>query len=106
MTPPWPLLRGRVYAARLAGFEEDKYFLVVSNNRRNRALPQVLAVRLTTTRKPPLPSIVTLESSEVFVASVVCDDIVENLARRSETRPRRVEPAGDDRCGAGSCGSS
>lgn len=74
---PWPLVRGRVYAARLANLDEDTYFLVVSNNRRNRNLPQVLAVRLTTTPKPPLPSIVPLRPPEVFTGSVVCDDIVE-----------------------------
>jgi mRNA interferase MazF len=73
----WPVLRGRVYAARLSHLDEDKYFLVVSNNRRNRNLPQVLAVRLTTTPKPALPSIVNLDSREVFSGWVVCDDIVE-----------------------------
>lgn len=73
----WPLLRGRVYAARLSHLNEDKYFLVVSNNRRNRQLQQVLAVRLTTSPKPELPSIVRLNPPEVFTGSVVCDDIVE-----------------------------
>jgi mRNA interferase MazF len=77
VSAPWPLLRGRVYAARLSHLDEDKYFLVVSNNRRNRQLPQVLAVRLTTTPKPALPSIVRLGPSEVLAGSVVCDDIVE-----------------------------
>ena len=77
MSPLWPLLRGRVYAARLSHLDEDKYFLVVSNNRRNRNLPQVLAVRLTTTPKPSLPSIVPLGPAEVFSGNVVCDDIVE-----------------------------
>lgn len=74
----WPLVRGRVYAARLTNLDEDKYFLVVSNNRRNQALPQVLAVRLTTTPKPALPSIVPLRPPEVFTGSVVCDDIVRS----------------------------
>jgi mRNA interferase MazF len=73
----WPLSRGRVYAARWGGLDADKYFLVVSNNRRNRQLPQVLAVRLTTSNKPPIPSIVPLGATEVFAGSVVCDDIVE-----------------------------
>lgn len=76
-TPPWPLLRGRVYAALLENIGEDKYFLVVSNNNRNRHLPQALAVRLTTTPKPRLPSIVRLERPEVYTGFVVCDDIVE-----------------------------
>ena len=70
-------MRGRVYAARLSHLREDKYFLVVSNNRRNQHLPQVLAVRLTTTPKPSLPSIVALGPSEVVTGNVVCDDIVE-----------------------------
>ncbi|MDP9182466.1 MAG: type II toxin-antitoxin system PemK/MazF family toxin [Actinomycetota bacterium] len=61
----------------MSHLDDEKYFLVVSNNRRNRNLPQVLAVRLTTTPKPSLPSIVTLGSSEVFSGRVVCDDIVE-----------------------------
>ena len=77
MSSLWPLLRGRVYAARLSNLDEDKYFLVVSNNRRNNQLPQVLAVRLTTTPKPDLPSIVRLGQAEAFTGSVICDDIVE-----------------------------
>ncbi len=77
MTGPSPLVRGRVYAAKLANIDTEKYFLVVSNNRRNRQLPQVLAVRLTTTIKPALPSIVPLGHPEVFVGNVLCDDILE-----------------------------
>jgi mRNA interferase MazF len=50
---------------------------VVSNNRRNNVLPQVLTVRLTTTPKPSLPSIVELGHPEAFVGYAVCDDIVE-----------------------------
>lgn len=77
MTRPWPLLRGRVYAAELSHIAEQKYFLVVSNNQRNANLPQVLAVRLTTSPKPALPSVVELGPSEVFSGRAVCDDIVE-----------------------------
>lgn len=69
------LVRGRVYEAELAHVGTRKYYLVVSNNRRNQSLPQVLAVRLTTTPKPPLPSIVVLDDREVFSGCVVCDDI-------------------------------
>lgn len=71
------LVRGRVYAAVLSHLGEEKYFLVVSNNRRNRQLDQVLAVRLTTTPKPRLRSIVPLGPGEAFDGSVVCDDVVE-----------------------------
>lgn len=55
-----PLERGRVYAAVL-GTLGEKYYLVVSNNQRNRNLDSVVAVRLTTSLKPPLPSIVALD---------------------------------------------
>lgn len=77
MSGPTALVRGRVYAAKLSNLDREKYFLVVSNNRRNAQLPQVLAVRLTTTPKPPLPSVVRLDRPEVFVGWVVCDDIIE-----------------------------
>jgi mRNA interferase MazF len=72
----WPLLRSQVVRAEI-GLDEPKLFVVVSNNRRNRQLPQVLAVRLTTTDKPNIPSIVQLGHPEVFVGAAVCDDIVE-----------------------------
>jgi mRNA interferase MazF len=71
------LLRGRVYGARLEHVHGEKYYLVVSNNRRNEALQDVLAVRLTTSPKPPLPSIVELGSGEPFDGRAVCDDITQ-----------------------------
>ena len=77
MKSPWPVLRGRVYAAKLSSIKTEKYFLIVSNNQRNAHLPQVLAVRLTTSQKPRIPSIVELGKEEVFLGRAVCDDIVE-----------------------------
>lgn len=77
MSSPWPLVRGRVYSAIFSNIDGEKFYLVVSNNRRNQALEQVLAVRLTTTLKPLISSIVEIPSSEVFVGRAVCDDIVE-----------------------------
>lgn len=71
------LIRGRVYATKLEHIKDEKYFLVVSNNHRNRSLQSVLAVRLTTSQKPNLASIVPLGGAEAFVGSVLCDDIVE-----------------------------
>jgi mRNA interferase MazF len=59
------------------GLDEPKLFVVVSNNRRNQRLPQVLTARLTTSAKPAIPSIVELGNGEVFTGRVVCDDIVE-----------------------------
>lgn len=71
---PTPYLRGQVYRANL-GTAEPKYYAVVSNNRRNRQLDDVLVVRLTTSDKPALPSIVELGHPEVFVGRACCDDI-------------------------------
>jgi mRNA interferase MazF len=70
------LLRGRVYGAVLGDLPE-KYYLVVSNNRRNAALDSVLAVRLTTSPKPNYSSIVTLTRADPLTGRVLCDDIVE-----------------------------
>lgn len=66
--------RGRVYRADL-GYG-PKPFLIVSNNRRNNALDSALAVRLTTSQKPELSSIVPLGSADPLVGRVLCDDIV------------------------------
>jgi len=72
------LVRGRIYRARIAGLRHDKYFLVVSNNQRNRNLDSVLAVRFTTTPKPDLPSIIEVPKSETLPGGrIVCDDIYE-----------------------------
>jgi mRNA interferase MazF len=70
------LLRGRVYRVHPVRTDEDEFFLVVSNNRRNRAFEQVLAARLTTT--PPRherPAVVPLGRDEVMTGWVSCDDI-------------------------------
>ena len=51
-------------------------FVVVSNNARNRALPSVLAVRLTTRPKPVLSSIVGSHRMRCCL-DVPCDDVYE-----------------------------
>ncbi len=69
------IVRGRIYGAVI---EErgEKYYLAVSNNRRNARLSTFLAVRLTTTRKPPLPSIVHLTDADApWTGAISCDDI-------------------------------
>lgn len=72
------LLRGRIYRARLDHIGQEKFFLVVSNNVRNRHLDSVLAVRFTTSAKPALPSIVEIPPTEALAGGrVVCDDIYE-----------------------------
>jgi mRNA interferase MazF len=69
-------LRGRIYRAGLSHIGEDKYFLVVSNNRRNRAFEQVLAVRLTTTKpRDGRPAMVEIGPDEVMTGWASCDDI-------------------------------
>lgn len=72
------LVRGRVYRADIG--HGLKPFLVVSNNKRNRNFQNALAVRLTTTVKPEMPSIVVLTYPDPFVGRVLCDDIVEIYA--------------------------
>lgn len=70
------MLRGRIYRAHLSHIGDDKFFVVVSNNRRNRAFQNVLAARLTTT--PPRdarPAMVPLGAAEVMAGWVSCDDI-------------------------------
>jgi len=71
------LVRGRIYAAVLSERLGEKPYLVVSNNRRNRALDTVLAVRVTTSQKPNLVSIVPTTPEDPVSGRVLCDDIVE-----------------------------
>jgi mRNA interferase MazF len=77
----WPaavtgMLRGRIYRAHLTHIGADKFFLVVSNNQRNRAFRQVLAARLTTTTpREPRAAMVSLGDREVMTGWVSCDDI-------------------------------
>lgn len=66
-------LRGNVYFADLGAGE--KPWLVVSNNGRNNALGSALVVRITTTVKPALASIVELDTHDRLVGRVLCDDI-------------------------------
>ena len=70
------LLRGRVYRIDLGADIGLTPFLVVSNNRRNRGLGDALAVRLTTTDKVDLPSIVPLRDLDApLVGRALCDRI-------------------------------
>lgn len=72
------LVRGRVCRARPSGFTDDKFFVVVSNNNRNRSLESVLVVRFTTSAKPAIASIVEIPTTEVLPGGrVVCDDIYD-----------------------------
>ncbi|MDQ3989481.1 MAG: type II toxin-antitoxin system PemK/MazF family toxin [Actinomycetota bacterium] len=71
---PNPPLRGQVYRADI-GFGA-KPWLIVSNNHRNRALSDVLAVRLTTTqRHADLLTWVRLASADPLTGYVNADDL-------------------------------
>jgi mRNA interferase MazF len=68
-----PPLRGQVFDVQLS--VGRKPLVVVSNNNRNRALPSVIAARITTAPKPSIPSIVEIPKGEPVVGRVVCDDV-------------------------------
>jgi mRNA interferase MazF len=68
-------VRGRLYFVDTV--DGDKPYLVVSSNARNRALDSTLAVRITTSRKPALPSVVELGPHDPLVGRALCDDIGE-----------------------------
>lgn len=69
------IIRGRIYGAEIED-RGEKYYLAVSNNQRNARLSTFLAVRLTTTRKPPLPSIVQLTDADApWTGAISADDI-------------------------------
>lgn len=84
---PSSVLRGEVWLADV-GLDEAKRFVIVSNNQRNRSLRSVLGVRMTTARKPDLPTVVEFAPGETgrSRSSVVADDIVgllkEDLVRK------------------------
>jgi mRNA interferase MazF len=69
------LLRGRIYLTELGLDDGPKYMLVVSNDTRNRQLDSILAVRITTTTKPSMRSIVEIPSGEPVTGRVLCDNI-------------------------------
>jgi mRNA interferase MazF len=72
-------LRGQVYRVDI-GYGA-KPWLIVSNNRRNRLLSDVLAVRITTTQKHvALPTWVRLDSDDPLVGHINTDD-VQQLGR-------------------------
>lgn len=71
---PWPLTRGQVIRADIK-LAEPKLFVVVSNNRRNKNLGDVLTVQLTTSAKPDIPSVVELGDPEAFVGRACCDNL-------------------------------
>ena len=78
-------LRGQLFFADLEGVGE-KPVVVVSNNGRNNALPNVLVARITTVPKPFLPSIVLLPDGEPLAGRVLCDEL-RTVAKTQLRRP-------------------
>ncbi|WP_433663515.1 type II toxin-antitoxin system PemK/MazF family toxin [Nocardia sp. CA-128927] len=66
--------RGQIYRADYG--HGPKPWLIVSNNRRNRQLSRVVAVRITTTDKyASLPTMVPLSTADPLVGYIVTDDL-------------------------------
>ncbi len=95
-----PVSRGQIWWVDV-GLGENKRFVVVSNNVRNRSLQDVLGVRLTTADKPDIPSIVEFGPGEVADTRcfAVADDIW--LVRKDWLRDRlgALTPAQMERVG-------
>jgi len=74
--PDVAVSRGQIWWVDV-GLEENKRFVVVSNNVRNRALRDVVMVRLTTADKPDISSIVEFGPGEISDARcfAVADDV-------------------------------
>jgi mRNA interferase MazF len=76
--PPGVVTRGRIYGAVLAKDVGEKYYLAVSNNARNKVLDSFLALRLTTSSKPQLDTVVRLDQSDgPWIGAFLADDITE-----------------------------
>jgi mRNA interferase MazF len=67
-------VRGHVYWADLG--QGELPFLCVSNDARNARLGSWLAVRITTSPKPDLASVVQLGPADPLVGTVLCDDLL------------------------------
>ena len=74
--PDSAVTRGQIWWVDI-GLDEHKRFVVVSNNVRNRTLRDVVMVRLTTARKPDIPSIVEFGAGEISETRcfAVADDV-------------------------------
>jgi mRNA interferase MazF len=95
--------RGRIYLAPINGAQdaESKFWLCVSNNARNPRLDEFIAVRMTSTRKPQLPTWVSLGPQDKPWVSVACDDlgpiwrdqVIKDAGALSAPAMRKVERA-------------
>jgi mRNA interferase MazF len=77
-------LRGQIYRVDVGS--GPKPWVVVSNNMRNRHIHSVLGVRITTTPKTELPTMVRLAPEDPLVGVVLADEI-QSLSRDEMTTP-------------------
>jgi mRNA interferase MazF len=79
-------IRGQVFMVDVPELGEEKPFLVVSNNARNRNLDTVVCVRVSTSPNRPahIPSIVPIDDRGAVVGQVLCDDVL--TVRRSRLK--------------------
>ncbi len=80
-------LRGEVYAATFPEVGEEKFWIVVSNNARNRGLDDALVVRVTSSTPKPLASWARIPDGECVMGTAVCDHIARLYP---EDNPRRL----------------
>ena len=89
------ILRGRVVWAVIDEAIGRKPYLVVSNNARNQSMQSFLAVRITTSAKPHIPSVVPLNTGEPLHGNVLCDEVMmmwedEVVAEAGALSPRAM----------------
>ncbi|MBK5217405.1 MAG: type II toxin-antitoxin system PemK/MazF family toxin [Propionibacteriales bacterium] len=70
------IVRGRIVWAIIDEVIGRKPYLVVSNNPRNQAMQSFLAIRITTSRKPTIPTVVELPPGEPVDGYVLCDELM------------------------------
>lgn len=93
-------VRGQIYRADI-GFGA-KPWLVVSNDRRNSALGDLLAVRITnTTKHARLPTWIPLAAADPLTGWIVCDDLQQLTRDELADRLGALSPATMGRVDAG-----
>ncbi|MEX0832692.1 MAG: type II toxin-antitoxin system PemK/MazF family toxin [Actinomycetota bacterium] len=95
--------RGQIWWVRVPGLKENKRFVVVSNNDRNRKLRDVLGTRMTTREKPQIDSIVefppgTATDTRTFlvaddIAAIDKDALVQTVGALTPAQMSKVDEA-------------
>ncbi|WP_137149461.1 type II toxin-antitoxin system PemK/MazF family toxin [Mycolicibacterium sp. CR10] len=72
-------VRGQIYHIDLGGERGPHYYVVISNNRRNRNLKSVLGCMITSTDKSHIPTAVRLSHEDSFTGSHILADTIDEL---------------------------